>query len=385
MTSDAPRAFSLHDGGPFYRLMRRLHLVRRSGAIRGPMLALFAWVPLVAGEAARAVFGLRADPTLLDLSTHLRLLVAMPVMLASERIVESACRSGINSLHAGGLYEGAAIDAVVARGERLRDGWRGEALALVVALALGQLAFWRVTGPAGLFHGATGVGSWSFPHVWYCMVALPLALFVMLRWLWRWTIWSYMLVVIARWPLAALSTHPDRAAGLSCLARPVSSFGGFAFAVGAVLAGAWGTQLLAHRTTVRALFPSILAFLLLMLAIAVVPLLPFCRQLYRLRRRALAQYGDFAMQYMRGFHVRWIDPPVPGEQALGSPDIQSLNDIGGAYGVIANTRLFVFGLRSVLAMWLAALLPMAPILVSTSTVEQLIARTVKMVMGGVPL
>ena len=385
MTSDAPRAFSLHDGGPFYRLMRRLHLVRSSGAIRGPVLALFAWIPLVAGEAARAVFGLRADPTLFDLSTHLRLLVAMPVMLLSERLVESACRSALDSLHAGGLYERGAIDALVARAERLRDGWRGEAAALVVAVAFGQLAFWQITGPSGLFHGETGLSTWSFPHVWYCMVALPLALFVMLRWLWRWTIWSYMLVVMARWPLAALSTHPDRAAGLSCLARPVTAFGGFAFAVGAVLAGAWGTQLLAHRATLRELFPAILAFLLLMLAIAVVPLLPFCRQLYRLRRRALAQYGDFAMQYMRGFHVRWIDPPVPGAQALGSPEIQSMNDLGGVYGVVTTTRLFVFGLRSVLAVWFAALLPMAPILVSTSTVEQLIGRIVKMVMGGVPL
>jgi hypothetical protein len=217
------------------------------------------------------------------------------------------------------------------------------------------------------------------------MVALPLALFVMFRWLWRWTIWSYMLVLFARRPLAGLASHPDRAAGLSCLARPVTSFGGFAFAVASVLAGAWGMQLLAHRTTFTALLPALGVFLVVIIAVAVGPLLLFCGHLYRLRRRGLSQYGDFAIGYVRAFHDKWIAAAVPAEQALGSSDIQSLNDLGGAYGTVSGTRLFVFGLRSMLAVWFAALIPMVPLLASTLTFEQLVMHIVKTVIGSVPI
>jgi hypothetical protein len=377
-------AFSLHDGGPFYRLMVRLHLLRASGRIRGVWLAFASWLPLVIGEVVRIALGMQLDPTLLDLSVHVRLLVAVPIMLFAERWVEPACASAIHSLYVGSFCDRSALDRIVARGEHLRDAWWPEALLFVLALIGGQLAFWNVSGPTGLFHGQTGVGEWSFPHVWYAMVALPLAQFVMLRWLWRWMLWSGLLVAIARLPMRPLSTHPDQAAGLACLARPMSGFSGFAFGLGSILASAWGTQMLARDASIRAMLPGLLVFVFAVLAIAIAPLLLFCGHLYRARRRALAQYGDFAMEYVRGFHAKWIEAGT-GDQALGSSDIQALNDLGGAYGVISSTRLFVFGLRSIAMVWSAALVPMIPLFANLLTVEQILARIVRTVLGGIPL
>jgi hypothetical protein len=207
----------------------------------------------------------------------------------------------------------------------------------------------------------------------------------MLRWLWRWSIWAYMLMRIARLPLAPLATHPDRAGGLACVARPVSGFSGFAFAIGTILASAWGMQMLAHDTTLKAELPALAVFLLAVLFVAIAPLFVFCGHLYRARRRGLAQYGDFTIEYTRGFHAKWIDPATTGEQALGTPDIQSLADIGNAFNVISNTRLFVFGPRSILAVWSAALVPMVPLLASVVTVEQILGQVAKTVLGGLPL
>ncbi len=379
------RTFSLNDGGPFYHLMIRLRLVRPSGMVRSWWLALFAWLPLVIGEGIRVAANMHPDPTLFDISVHVRPLVALPMMFVAERLIEPACRSAINSLYVGQFCDRAAIDRIVDRGEHLRDAWWPEAVLAAVALIGGQLALWEITGATGVFHGGASAGAWSFPRVWYVVIALPLTQFVMFRWLWRWAIWSFMLVRIAWLPLTPLATHPDRAAGLSCVARPVTGFGAFAFATGAMLSGAWGTQILAQRTTLEAQFPSLLVFLLAVLAIAVGPLLLFCGHLYRARRRALAQYGDFANEHMHGFHDKWIASAIPGQESVGSSDLQSLNDLGGAFGVITTTRLFVFALRPIAAMWLGAILPMLPLLASVVTVEHVLKRVFNTILNGLPL
>src|SRR5579883_919557 len=303
---DQHRSFSLNDGGPFHLLMKRLHLIRPSGMVRSARLALFAWLPVVLAEGARAATGGRPDLTLYDLSMHTRLLVAMPMVLFAERIVEVACRSAIRTLYDGRFCDERLIDRVVDSGERLRDARWPEVALAAIALVGGQLAL-RVSGGAtGLFHGGTGAGAWSFPRMWYLAIALPLWQFVMLRWLWRWLIWSYMLARFARLPLAPIATHPDKAAGLGALSRPVSGFGAFAFGAGAVLAGAWATQLLAHRATPQTHWPSLLVYLITTATLALGPLLFFSGHLFRARRRALAEYGDFTLHYMRGFHDKWI-------------------------------------------------------------------------------
>jgi hypothetical protein len=379
------RPFSLSQGGPFYRLLVRLHLVGAKRRVRAGWIALFAWLPMMLGEAARAAFAPPVDRMFWDLSVHARLLVAIPMIFLGERLVDTASRSAIGSLYAGSFCEQERIDPIVDRGERLRDSPWVEAGLAAVALVGGQLALWQVTGATGMFHGGTAGPSRSFGQLWYVVIALPLMQFVMFRWLWHWVIWSFMLVRIAALPLRPIATHPDRACGLSCMARPVSGFGGYAFALGAVLAGSWGTQMLTAGVPLEAFIPGVVTFVIVMVVLAVAPLLPLCGHLYRTRRRGLTQYGDFANGYMRGFHQKWIEPGIAGEDALGAQDIQSLADIGNAFEVITHTRLFVFAMRQVLSVCLSALVPMVPLLLEKMTMEELLKRIVSAAIGGLPL
>ena len=174
---------------------------------------------------------------------------------------------------------------------------------------------WRVFGTTGLFHGGETIGFWSFSRVWYALVALPLVQFVMFRWMWRWVIWSYMLVRISKLPLFVLATHADYAGGLGALARPVSGFSAFVLANSAILAGAWATQVLQDRTTIRALVPMLVVYEVAALAVAVGPLLFLSAHLFRARRSTLAQYGDFMRAYTLRFHEKWLAPSVPRPSA----------------------------------------------------------------------
>ena len=174
--------------------------------VRGWWLALFAWLPIVIGEGIRVAAGLHPDPTLFDISVHVRPLVALPMMLFAERLTEPACRTAIDSLRRK-FCDRTSIDCIVDRGENtcVMHGGRKAALA-AVALIGGQLALWEVTGATGMFHGGASAGAWSFPRVWYVVIALPLTQFVMFRWLWRWGIWNFMMARIALLPLTPLAT-----------------------------------------------------------------------------------------------------------------------------------------------------------------------------------
>jgi hypothetical protein len=385
MESVAVAPFSLTHGGPFYRSLRRLHLQLDSGRARFGWLAILAWLPLAIGAVVHRAQGWPPDPMLSDLSVHVRILITLPILLYAEHLLESTAASAMKSVYVADMAPRTDIDRIVTRAYRLRDAWQAEALLVAVALLGGQLVLWRIFGSTGLFHGGHGTATLTFPRVWYVVVALPLVHFVMMRWLWRWLIWSYIVIALSRLPLSLLATHPDHACGLAGLARPMTGCSGFVLGISAILASAWGTQVLHGRATLPGLLPMLAAFLIAALVLAIAALLFLSPHLFRTRRRTLAEYGDFARHYVLGFHAKWLaGGAIEGERALGSQDIQSLNDLGQAYEVASKTRIFVFGPRNVLVLWAAGLMPMVPLFASALTVEQILKRIVSTVLGGFP-
>ena len=375
--------FSLVDGGPFFRLVCRLRMATPRGMVRSWWVAIALWGPMAIGAGLRTMAGWQQDPTVLDLSVHARILVALPLMLLAERLIEPAVGGAVLRLYE--LCDRTELAPILSTGEALRDCWWIEALLLAIAIAGGQLVMWELTGSTGLFHGGSPVGPWSFPRLWYGMVALPITQFVLFREVWRWLIWSYMLVRIARLPLAIAPTHPDRAGGLSALAWPVTAFAGLVLAVGVTLSAAWANQLLSHRTTLPGLLPNLLAYMLGALALAVWPLLLFSWQLFRARRQALYDYNKLAFEYANVFDDKWIAGARPAGDALGSSDIQSFNDLRGVFQGLESTRWFVFGPRKVFDVWAAAILPMLPLFLTLMSVEDVLKRVVSTVLGGLPL
>jgi hypothetical protein len=348
-------------------------------------IGIIAWMPILVGEAVRSAYGAPLDPTLFDLSVHVRLLFTLPILLHAEQLLEESARSAAASFQDGKFSDAVAVDRILARAMHLRDLWFVEIGLFVAALAGGQLVLWKIVGSSGLFHGGAVAGPASFPRLWYVVVALPLVHFVMYRWLWRWGIWTYVLARFSRLRLVLIPTHADRAAGLAALARPVTGFCGFVLGTSAILSSAWVRQVLEGETTIKSLIPELVTFLLVALALALGPLIVFCLHLYRARRRGLAQYGDFTRLYVRQFHEKWIVRAAENDQPLGSSDIQSLNDLGQSYEVVVQTRLFVFGPRTVLAVWFSGIVPMIPMFSTLITVEQVLRRIVKTILGGLPV
>lgn len=381
---EEPRRFSIEES-PLVRALTRVHLAHRDHTPRVLPFVVIAWLPLFIGALLRVAVGQQPAPILFDLSVHVRLLIAVPLMIYAGRLLEVRCRAAVNQLYAGGFTERENLDRIIGRAIRLRDSRLVEVLLILLTLFGGQASLWGLSATTGLFAGVVDPGALSFAKIWYLTIALPIAQFVMLRWLWHWAIWSYVVVRVSRLPLATIATHPDRAAGIGFLALPISAFTGFLLAIAGTIASAWGTQILDGRATLQAFVPPFIAFVVVSTLLACGPLLLFMGMLYRARHREIESYNQLSLDYVRGFHRKWVESRPASESLLGTPDIQSINDLIGAYDSLVRLRVVPFGPREIIGIWIASVVPMLPLIATTMPLDKLLAHIARALLGGVPV
>ena len=124
-----PADFSLVLGGPLFQLWRRAHLAGDALQLlhrRIVVLTALAWVPLlvlsvVEGHAWGAGVAL---PFLYDVEMHVRLLLAMPLLIVAELVVHRRMRPVVRQFLDRGLIPDSALpafDAAIASAMRLRN------------------------------------------------------------------------------------------------------------------------------------------------------------------------------------------------------------------------------------------------------------------------
>jgi hypothetical protein len=372
--------FSLTRGGPFYHLMRRCRLVDANGRIRPLPLVLVTWIPLFAATIVEVFIGGRTDTPARDPVMHVRLLVTLPLLFFAENLLDARCAGVVNTIRRDSIVERATLDAIVARAEQLRDSWLVEAGLAIAVLLFGQLALWGI-GEWGALVSSYGIRIHiTFGTLWCVSFALPLVQFLILRWLWWWGVWTYMIVRIARAPLSLNTIHPDRAGGIKAMSTPVDGFAVFVAAVEFISSTAWTIQIHHKQTTMPSVTPTFVAYVVAAFAVSVGPLLLFVSPLYRARFRDTVALHGVARRYVDEFRRKWIVEPS-GESPLGSSDIQSLNDIGGSFRTSEETKLVPFGTRTVVNLWVSALVPVVPVLLMSAPLHQVAIRFGKMFFG----
>ena len=136
-TSDEPRSseppdFSLVLGGPLYQLWRRTRLAGDTLQLthrRIVVLTLIAWVPLLALSVAEghAWGGNVALPFLFDVEMHVRLLLALPLLVAAELVVHRRMRPVVRQF--------VDRDLVPAAGRPQFDAAKASAMSVATAIA----------------------------------------------------------------------------------------------------------------------------------------------------------------------------------------------------------------------------------------------------------
>ena len=275
------------------------------------------------------------------------------------------------------------FDAAIASAVRLRNSVVPELLLIAFVYGVGLPFVWRD-------RVALGVTSWyatveggqlraSLAGWWVALVAMPVFQFLVLRWFLRFFIWGRFLWQVSRIRLSLEPTHPDGTAGLHFLARSGRAFNVVLLAFGTVLAGMMANRIFYEGAKLLQFKVEIVGVVALLLLLVLGPMLVFYRQLRAARRRGMEEYGTLGQVYAREFDRKWVrggHPPTDGA-LLGSADIQSLADLRNGYATIERIRLVPFGTKNVTSLVANILLPVAPLLLTVLSVEQLIDRVLK--------
>jgi hypothetical protein len=384
--------FSLVLGGPLFQLWlgtrlsgTHLELLRR----RIIAMVLLTWMPLFVLSIIErhAWSGSVQLPFILDLEQHLRLLIALPLLIYAELVVNQRIRPVVAQFLNLGLIPEAArprFDSAVDSALRLRNSRIAELLLLALVYGAGVTYFWRnyVALDVVSWYGVM-VGGRLHPSLagwWLGCVSLPLLQFLLLRWYFRFFIWTRFLWQVSRIELRLVPTHPDGCGGLGFLDLVPLAFVPVLLAQGVLVTGLIASRILFAGAKLPDFLIEIVAIALVAVLMVYLPLLVFVRQLGEVARTGICEYGALAQKYARDFDQKWLRGAAPaGEQLLGSADIQSLADMAGSFQIVQQMRWVPFTLRDVLQLAAIAVIPVLPLTLTMLSLQELLERLLKMV------
>lgn len=379
---------SLMEGGPGDALMKRLRLIRPElGAVSARtaiILAALTWLPLLVFSFIEGLaLGGARIPFLYDIAAHARFLVAVPILVLAEIPIGKRLRSvAKHFLHAGLVREreqeefaSCVVDSV-----RFHD-WR---LADLTLLALAYITAYTALSTISFQSGSTwfkpsSTVGLSLVGYYYALISLPIFQFVMYRWAFRMIVWTRFLWQVAKLDLFLTPTHPDGAGGLGFLGKGSIPFGVILFALSSVVSAAIASRILFSGARLEEFETTYATAMVLVLIVFVAPLVVFAPKLFRLKQDGLRRYGALASRYTQLFDSKWVDGINRSEEPLlGTPDMQSLADLGNSYELIRKMRAVPIALSDLIAMALPGAIPILPLAATVMPVREILKAILRL-------
>lgn len=382
--------FSLVLGGPLYQLLRRAHLSGSTLELlhrRILFIVAVAWLPLLVlslldgvavGTAVRV-------PFLFDVDLHLRFLLSLPILVAAELIVHQRTRIVVGQFFAQGLVPDslrARFDEALEGAAKLRNSIVAELILIAVVYGVGIFVVWRhymvLDVPTWYATPEAGRVQPKLAGWWYFFVSLPVYQFILLRWYWRFVVWTRFLWQVSRLPLAYQPLHPDGNGGIGFLSGVTRAFAPLLFAQGVLLAGALANTILYEGEVLTSFYVEVVLFAAFLVFVIVAPFFLFMLPLSAAKRQGLREYAQLSRQYADEFADKWIrGTPPAGEALVGSSDIQSLADLGNSFDKVRNMSVVPITRGAVAQLVVATLLPLVPLLLTLISFEELLKRILK--------
>jgi hypothetical protein len=145
------------------------------------------------------------------------------------------------------------------------------------------------------------------------------------------------------------------------------------FGISTAAAGVLANEIVYGGVALQAYAFPIAAYAAFILIVFLAPLLLFTPMLVDAKEKGVHEYGALAISHHHMFHQKWVHGENPGgDPVLGTPEISSLADLGAAYDILAEMRAVPFDPPDAVVLLLAALLPMAPLLLTIMPLESLL-------------
>ncbi|HEX7417359.1 MAG TPA: hypothetical protein VF315_04820 [Steroidobacteraceae bacterium] len=355
-------AFSLFDGDWLHRVYARLHVsnhVRFRILKRCALMVVLTWVPVALLAMRGGLVGGGLTPTnfFADFAAYAQFLIALPLFMAAEPIVDSSTRGAARQLISCGIVtpaDSAQLYRIHTLITRLRRSCWSDIVCIVLAYALSLAILvpefgahptttWHVQDD-GHLRTLSAAGCWEF------LIALPLLNYTWLRFIWKILLWIFYLERVTRMRLDLHPTHPDLTGGIGFISEAQSRFAIFILAYGiSNIAATVGYEIviLKYDLWTMPVWGPLLGFTIGAPLLFTLPLFMFTRQLYRSKRRALAVYRERVTEHSRQVEGRWLlSTRVVQSAPEEIRELAELATLGTLFSRIEHMRVVPFDLRS---------------------------------------
>jgi hypothetical protein len=386
---DAENGFSLALGGPLYQLYLRtklstppLGLLRR----RVLIISLICWGPLLILSAMSGqALGRVPVPFLLDVEAHVRFLVAVPLLIIAELIVHRRLVVVVRQFTERGIIAGdnrARFAQIIDSTMRLRNSVLIEVVLLVFCFTV---AHWvwreRFALPVATWYAVKSGATMSLSRagVWYAFISLPIFRFLLFRWYFRIFLWYQFLWRVRGLPLQLNLFHPDHAAGLGFLAGSIPAFSPVLVAQTTLLSGAIGDRIWHTGASLVDFKLEIAGAIVFLMLWVLTPLAFFVAHLEQAQRAAKREFGILSSEYVDRFRNKWVQHKTENaEPLLGTPDLQSLADLGNSFKTVTESRLVPFGKETLTRLVGLLILPLLPLILTVIPFKEIVNWVIKL-------
>ena len=359
---------SLVRGDASFRFQRFIGLIPKDGlgiARRAILFALITWLPIAiwAWMQHRFTTSATSEPLLQHFGMHVRFLVALPLMIIGEGVVQMIMPRVIPYFLTSGVLpasEEGKFKEVIRGVLRLRD----QTLPWVfiigagIALAVGSPALSRVH-ELDWAHDP-GTARIGFGGLWFLYFARPLFIAVLLGWVWRVILFGVLLKRISKLELSLVPSHPDGNGGLGFLELLPAMFSPLIFALSAMMASHWSHQVLYHDESLAALKVPMAVYAVLVVIIFLGPFFVFSGPLRRAKRVAELQYGALVGQQGRLVRQKWIERLDVKDEAglLSAPELGPVADNISMFQMVDRMRALPVGKRALISVIVPVAIPL---------------------------
>jgi hypothetical protein len=362
--------FSLIRGGPFYRVQQAARLIRPNKWNNGRRLTFaiaLGWLPLI---LITALFNPQGFVSLIrDYRVHSRMLIAVPVLLLGQLLMESRFRMIVQHVAEAdllGMLDRARMDEMVRMLKRLRDSVFPEAIVLLLLIVHTLTSFKGLVDVTPWLTYGVEPDLYLTPAGWYAtVVSVSMFQFLLGLGLWKWLLWALFAFKLSRLDLKLVPSHPDEHGGLGFLSLTPVAFAPVSFAACTVIGATWRHEILSHGAELMTFkFPAIV-LLIIIASVALGPLAFFVPRLVALRRQGILEYGTLGQMHSTEFHEKWILHRTGHEtEFLTAPDSSSLNDYGRSYEKVEQLKPFPADRGTFIALAGSLAVPMLPVILA---------------------
>ena len=342
------------------------------------LLAGIAWLPLVLLTLIEGTL-YAADitiPFINDVAPYVRGLIVIPLLVMADNVIEPMMARTVNYLQTSGIVPESEKQDLSSATEKMAHLMNSKYVQ-VILVTLVIVVSWSLKSDyndmwtnknvfSWVLHLENGVVEKSYAGTWFLLVTSPLVSFLLYRWLWRFIVWSIFLYRVSRLKLELYASHTDLSGGLGLLGQGQFMFCILFFIMATLLSSELAGNLLYEGDELIMAKQVVVVFIIISVALILMPLLSFAKKLFILKREALVEYGALQHRISSDFHHHWIKNK--SDAMVDSMQPSAMADYSAVYEIISNMRIVPLNPKTIIVLAVVLLIPFLPLTLTQSSI-----------------